>query len=247
MGNGDRRVNSTFQESFSMDGGRSQKRSSHFFEQSSQLEQYPHVSHGPRNDSTDQLMTAILDGDIQGIRSIVRSRGDSLHSEYWREICASILPLHRAIAGLHFHGNGTILVHTIETLIQLGANVNVQDSAGNSPLHKVALSHTLFGPVLLSPSLCFPPGSLVMSGHSSVHLYQCCPSGGGSIKERSLYCHCQLSRTLLSSSRVQQVFILSLLCAVCTLLISSFLCLLLLESVPLLPPSSDCSWSTELK
>jgi hypothetical protein len=148
VGTGDRKANATFQESFSVES-RSQ-RHSHLFEPSQ--EQYPHhlmSNGGSRNDSTDHLMTAILDGDIQGIRSIVRSRGDSLHSEYWREICASILPLHRAIAGLHFHGNGTILVHTIETLIQLGANVNVQDSAGNTPLHKV-------GPSCLPSALCSP-------------------------------------------------------------------------------------------
>lgn len=133
VGNGDRKLNATFHETFSVDGN--SHRHSQLFEQP----QDHLVSNGPPNDSTDHLMTAILDGDIQGIRSIVRSRGDSLHSEYWREICVSILPLHRAIAGLHFHGNGTILVHTIETLIQLGANVNVQDSAGNTPLHKVLL------------------------------------------------------------------------------------------------------------
>lgn len=115
-----------------------------------------------RNDSTDHLITAILDGDIQGIRSIIRSRGESLQSEYWKDQCISILPLHRAIAGLHFHGNGSILIHTIETLIQLGANVNSQDSAGNSPLHKVYFIYILFffsssssSPSFFSPSFIF--------------------------------------------------------------------------------------------
>jgi hypothetical protein len=121
---------------------------SHMLDHSEHYSHFPQHNSGPRNDSTDQLMTAILDGDIQGIRSIVRSRGDSLQSEYWRDVCSSILPIHRAIAGLHFHGNGTILVHTIETLIQLGANVNLQDSAGNTTLHKV--SHTISLSFLLS-------------------------------------------------------------------------------------------------
>ena len=85
----------------------------------------------------DQLIAAILDGDVQGIRSVVRSRGDSLHSEFWAEISHSILPLHRAISGLHFHGNHKTLVHTLETLVQLGADVSAHDNSGNSVLHKV--------------------------------------------------------------------------------------------------------------
>jgi hypothetical protein len=125
---------STHNRSLTLDTGHSEQHS-HFIQ----------TNNGTRNDSTDQLMTAILDGDIQGIRSIVRSRGDSLQSEYWKDVCTSILPIHRAIAGLHFHGNGTILVHTIETLIQLGANANLQDSAGNTTLHKVCfLSFSTF-------------------------------------------------------------------------------------------------------
>jgi hypothetical protein len=43
-----------------------------------------------------------LGGDIQGIRSVIRSsgRGDSLRSDFWKSSIKSILPLHRAIAGL---------------------------------------------------------------------------------------------------------------------------------------------------
>ena len=85
----------------------------------------------------DQLIAAILDGDVQGIRSVVRSRGDSLHSEFWAEIAHTVLPLHRAISGLHFHGNHKTLVQTLETLVQLGADVSAHDHTGNSLLHKV--------------------------------------------------------------------------------------------------------------
>ena len=84
----------------------------------------------------DQLIAAILDGDVQGVRTIVRSRGESLLSEYWKDLALSVLPLHRAISGLHFHGSDRKLINTIEALVQLGAVVDAQDQSGNTVLHK---------------------------------------------------------------------------------------------------------------
>lgn len=89
-----------------------------------------------RTSPADQLVAAILDGDVQGIRTVVRSKGDDLRSEFWKDLCRSTLPLHRAVSGLHFHGSERLLVATIETLTQLGADVNATDNAGNSVLHK---------------------------------------------------------------------------------------------------------------
>lgn len=99
----------------------------------------------PSSTPIDQLIAAILDGDVQGIRSVVRSRGDSLRSEFWGEIAHTVLPLHRAVSGLHFHGNHKTLVQTLETLVQLGADVTAQDHTGNTVLHKVT-SNPLFFP-----------------------------------------------------------------------------------------------------
>jgi ankyrin repeat protein len=73
---------------------------------------------------------------VQGIRAVVRSKGEDLRSEFWRELTRSVFPLHRAVSGLHFHGSEKLLVATIETLAQLGADVNSCDHAGNSVLHK---------------------------------------------------------------------------------------------------------------
>eukprot|EP01041_Mallomonas_annulata_P000281 gene281-505_t len=89
-----------------------------------------------RASPVDQLVAAILDGDIQGVRAIIRSRGGDLNSSYWQEMSSSILPLHRAVSGLHFHGSERQLVGTLEALIQLGANIHAADQAGNTVLHK---------------------------------------------------------------------------------------------------------------
>jgi hypothetical protein len=85
---------------------------------------------------TDQLIAAILDGDIQGLRTVVRSKGGDLKSEFWVDLIRSILPYHRAVSGLHFHGSDKLLVATIETLSQLSADINYHDSTGNNVLHK---------------------------------------------------------------------------------------------------------------
>lgn len=74
--------------------------------------------------------------DIQGIRAVVRSKGDDLTVEYWKDLSRSLLPLHRAISGLHFHGSEKLLLATLKCLHQLGADINLTDPAGNTVLHK---------------------------------------------------------------------------------------------------------------
>ena len=96
----------------------------------------PWSSPSLRSSPSDQLIAAILDGDVQGIRAVVRSKGDDLRSDFWREVARSVLPLHRAVSGLHFHGSEKLLVATIDTLSLLGSDVNATDHAGNSVLHK---------------------------------------------------------------------------------------------------------------
>jgi hypothetical protein len=96
----------------------------------------PWSSPSLRASPSDQLIAAILDGDVQGIRTVVRSKGDDLQSEFWKDLTRSILPLHRAISGLHFHGSEKLLIATIEVLLQLGADINAVDHAGNGVLHK---------------------------------------------------------------------------------------------------------------
>lgn len=96
----------------------------------------PWSSPSLRSSPMDQLIAAILDGDVQGIRAVVRAKGDDLRSDYWRDLAKTILPLHRAVSGLHFHGSEKLLVSAIDTLAQLKADVNAVDHAGNSVLHK---------------------------------------------------------------------------------------------------------------
>jgi hypothetical protein len=121
------------------------------------------TSRGPsdRSSPSDQLVAAILEGDVQGIRTIVRSKGDTLHSPFWAEIAKSILPLHRAISGLHFHGSEGLLVSTVDALIQLGCNVKSVDHAGNTAVHK-ALQ------VCTSANVCAVLKALLSKGASAV-------------------------------------------------------------------------------
>jgi chromosome segregation ATPase len=106
----------------------------------------PWTSPTERSAPVDQLTAAILDGDCEGIVKVVSSGpsgsgglsngSNTLRSEFWAGLCASTLPLHRAVSGLHFHGSEKLVVNTLETLLGLGADVNACDQAGNSVLHK---------------------------------------------------------------------------------------------------------------
>ncbi len=102
----------------------------------------PWSSPSLRTSPTDQLIAAILDGDVQGIRAVVRSKGEDLTAEFWKDLSKSVLPLHRAVSGLLFHGSEKKLVTTIETLCQLGADVNAADHAGHTVLHKAIYTCT---------------------------------------------------------------------------------------------------------
>jgi hypothetical protein len=83
---------------------------------------------------TEQLLAAIGDGDIKGIKAVVKSKGDCLTSKYWRDIGSSILPLHKAISSLHH--SGEVLQAITETLYDIGCDINECDAQGCSPLHR---------------------------------------------------------------------------------------------------------------
>ena len=92
-----------------------------------------------KSSPSEQLIAAIFDGDVQGIRTIIRSRGEDLRSEFWKKEAKAIMPLHRAIAGLHFHGSEKTLLTTLDTLLHLQANIFATDNQGNTILHKAIL------------------------------------------------------------------------------------------------------------
>jgi hypothetical protein len=86
------------------------------------------------------FVSAILEGDTQRLVAAVRSKGTTtdLRSGYWKDLEPSLLPLHRALSGLHFHGSERLLVSVLTVLLQLGADVNCVDQAGGgSVLHRI--------------------------------------------------------------------------------------------------------------
>lgn len=89
-----------------------------------------------RNSPADALTAAILEGDAQSVQIIVRAKGMDFRAGYWKDLSASILPLHRAISGLHYHGSERLLVSVLSVLIQLGAEINALDQSGNSVIHR---------------------------------------------------------------------------------------------------------------
>ena len=59
-----------------------------------------------RTSPTDQIVSAVLDGDTEGIKAVVKSYGGgNLQSAFWKPISKAVLLLHRAVSGLHFHGS----------------------------------------------------------------------------------------------------------------------------------------------
>ena len=84
------------------------------------------------NTPVEQLISAILEGDIHGIQHCIHTHGPDLTSTYWTDVCRSLLPLHRAITGLHFHGSDDKLIQTLDTLVQLGADVHLKDRTGTN-------------------------------------------------------------------------------------------------------------------
>lgn len=102
---------------------------------------------------TDQLIAAILDADYHGIKAVVKLKGEDLNSFYWRDIVKSILPMHRAVAGLHFHGNDSKLLKTLQVLYQLGTDINLTDAAGNTVLHKAIQICTSTGAIAIVENL----------------------------------------------------------------------------------------------
>jgi len=123
--------------------------------------------------ATDELVAAILDGDVQGLRTIVRARGGDLRSAFWKDLVPAVLPLHRAVAGLHFHGSESLLVSMLEALCSLGADINAADGTGNTCLHK-AIQVCTSKSVVAVVSALLQKGADVQrrnhEGHTALHM-----------------------------------------------------------------------------
>lgn len=103
---------------------------------------------------TEQLLAAIGDGDVKGVKAVVKVKGEDLTSKYWRDLGSSILPLHKAINSLHH--SGQVLQVIAGTLCDMGCNINECDVKGCSPLHRAITLWTESG-------LCLPVINLLLS------------------------------------------------------------------------------------
>ena len=89
-----------------------------------------------RNSPADILTAAVLEGDAQTVQVVVKEKGGDLRSSYWIELLPSVLPMHKAISGLHYHGSERLLISVLSVLIQLGADINAADPSGSTVLHR---------------------------------------------------------------------------------------------------------------
>ena len=88
-----------------------------------------------KSSPADQLTSAILDGDILGIKTVVKAKADSLTSQYWTDLTSTVLPLHRAVSGLHLHGSVPVVHSVVECLAELKCDFNGVDKRGCNPVH----------------------------------------------------------------------------------------------------------------
>jgi hypothetical protein len=79
-------------------------------------------------------MNAAIEGDCDTLWRVLSGAG--IQSIVDEPLLVNILPLHRAVSGFHFHGNHKILINTLSTLLEFGADINAVDLGGNSVLHK---------------------------------------------------------------------------------------------------------------
>ena len=89
-----------------------------------------------RSSPADALAAAILEGDAQTVQMIVRGKAGDLRSSFWKELMPAVLPMHKAISGLHYHGSERLLISVLSVLIQLGADINATDPSGSTVLHR---------------------------------------------------------------------------------------------------------------
>jgi hypothetical protein len=91
-------------------------------------------------DVGSRIVAAAVAGDSAAVLQAMDSaRLDSFESpqaQLLRCDTASILPLHRALAGFDFHSDAKKLLRTMSTLLDFGADVRACDAQGETVLHK---------------------------------------------------------------------------------------------------------------
>ena len=83
-------------------------------------------------DFEDDINKAVLEGNSKEVEALLKGsyrNGTDLALE-------RLLLLHRCVSGFHFHGNQSLLLGTIEVLLNNCFNINASDTHGNTILHK---------------------------------------------------------------------------------------------------------------
>jgi hypothetical protein len=80
-----------------------------------------------------QIMKAALNGNVSAL--IAAADVANVH-DFSSLSAVHFLPLHSAICGTSIHRSEHLVAQTIHALMRFHVDVNVQDTAGETPLHK---------------------------------------------------------------------------------------------------------------
>uniref|UniRef100_A0A6U4EIJ7 Uncharacterized protein n=1 Tax=Phaeomonas parva TaxID=124430 RepID=A0A6U4EIJ7_9STRA len=80
----------------------------------------------------ERVSAATIEGNSIALSKILHKAGIRSLKEDCASLRSSLLPLHRAVSGFHFHGNKRLLVSTLVTLLNYGADIAQCDHYGNT-------------------------------------------------------------------------------------------------------------------
>jgi len=80
----------------------------------------------------ERVSAAAIEGNSIALSKILHEAGIHSMKDDCNCLRSTLLPLHRAVSGFHFHGNKRLLMNTLGTLLNFGADVEQRDHYGNT-------------------------------------------------------------------------------------------------------------------